>query len=78
MSLGVILVYDLLLGSAEALAQNGRVPIVAAIWMPNALLGLTGAILFRRAAQENVRNSGSLIDQLRQRLDRGRKNGGGA
>jgi lipopolysaccharide export system permease protein len=77
-SLGVILVYYLLLGSAEALAQNGRVPIVAAIWMPNALLGLTGAILFRRAAQENVRNSGSLIDQLRQRLDRGRKNGGGA
>lgn len=51
-SLGVILSYYLLLGGAEALAQNGRVPIVAALWTPNIVLGATGLVLFLRAARE--------------------------
>ena len=69
-SLGVILVYYLLLGSAEALAQNGRVPIVPALWLPNVLMGFAGFLLFRRAAKENLHEGPGLLAMLRTRIDR--------
>ena len=67
-SLGVILVYYLMLGSGEALARNGQVPVVPALWMPNLLMGITGLLLLHRAARENVNNSDGLLDRLRKRL----------
>lgn len=63
-SLGVILVYYLLLAGAEALAQNGRVPVVPALWTPNLVMGAAGVILFRRAAREAPTPGASRFERL--------------
>jgi lipopolysaccharide export system permease protein len=51
-SLVVILVYYLMLSAAETLGEQGRVPIVLALWTPNLGLGAIGAALFIREARE--------------------------
>jgi lipopolysaccharide export system permease protein len=51
-SLGVILLYYLMLTAAETLGRQGRAPITLALWMPNLVLGALGIFLFLRAAQE--------------------------
>lgn len=63
-SLGVILVYYLLLAGAEALAQNGRVPVIPALWTPNLVLGLAGVVLFYRAAREAPAPGASRFERL--------------
>ena len=52
LSLGLILVYYLLLSMGQALAQQGFVPVPIGLWMPNATFGALGLLLFVRAAQE--------------------------
>ncbi len=52
LSLGIILLYYVLLSAAETLATQGRAPVGIALWTPNVVLGLLGAVLFRRAARE--------------------------
>ena len=68
-SLGIILIYYLLLGSAEALARNGRAPIIPALWMPNLVLGIAGIVLFRRAAKERLHQGFGLIASIRARIE---------
>ena len=51
-SLGVILLYYLLLSAAETFARNGQILTGAAMWMPNLILGGMGAWLFARVTQE--------------------------
>ena len=51
-SLVIILVYYLLLTGGDALAANRILPVTVAIWMPNAILTVSGMILFARAARE--------------------------
>ncbi len=51
-SLVIILVYYLLLTGGDALAANEVLPVQLSIWMPNAILGTAGVLLFIRAARE--------------------------
>ena len=51
-SLGVILVYYLMLSAGETLGANGSLPVGVAVWAPNAVLGSIGAVLFAREARE--------------------------
>ena len=72
LSLGIILVYYVLLSGAETLASQGRAPIGLALWTPNLVLGLLGLVLFRRAALERPLGFESrlagLADAVRSRL----------
>jgi lipopolysaccharide export system permease protein len=51
-SLGVILLYYLLLTVGEALGKKGNMPPLLALWLPNLVLGSIGLVLFQKAAQE--------------------------
>jgi hypothetical protein len=51
-SLGIILLYYLMLTAGETLGRQDRVPVTLALWMPNLVLGALGLYLFRRAARE--------------------------
>ncbi|MFP6662630.1 MAG: LPS export ABC transporter permease LptF [Deltaproteobacteria bacterium] len=77
-SLGVILAYYLLLAGAEALAQNGRFPIIPTLWTPNVLLGSIGLILFVRAGRETPlpgeRRLAAIQERMRTGLARLRRN----
>jgi lipopolysaccharide export system permease protein len=64
MSLAIILAYYLMLSAAETLAQQGRVPIVVALWTPNAVLASIGVVLFIRQAQERARGGEGLVSRF--------------
>ncbi len=51
-SLVVILAYYLMLSAAETLGTQGKAPITLALWTPNIVLAVIGAVLFIRQAQE--------------------------
>ena len=51
-SLALIFLYYLLLTAGETLAQKGALPPVVALWLPNALFALLGAVLFVAASRE--------------------------
>src|SRR5690606_1955482 len=51
-SLGIILLYYLMLTAAETLGRQDRVPPALALWLPNLALGTLGLVLFYRAARE--------------------------
>ena len=53
-SLLVLLIYYLLLISAEALGKSGNIPPLVSMWMPNILLGLLGIYLFINASKEST------------------------
>jgi lipopolysaccharide export system permease protein len=63
-SLGIILLYYLMLSAGEALGRQDRAPITLALWMPNLVLGGLGVYLFRRAARELPPVGSSWIDAL--------------
>lgn len=52
LSLALIFTYYVLLSAGQALAEQGLVPAVAGLWLPNVVFTLLGAALFRRAARE--------------------------
>lgn len=72
LSLVVILLYYLMLSAAETLGQQGRVPIALALWTPNLVLGVVGAILFVREAREVPwsfeRHASTAAARVRERL----------
>ncbi len=49
LSIGVILVYYILLSNGEELARAGKVPALISMWMPNAIMIAVGIYLIRRA-----------------------------
>ena len=51
-SLVVIFAYYVLLSAGQGFAEQGAVPPSVGLWLPNVVLGVAGAILFRRAAAE--------------------------
>ena len=51
-SLGIILVYYLLLTAGETFGKRGVLPPAIALWMPNGILGFLGVYLFSRVTQE--------------------------
>jgi len=51
-SLGIILLYYLMLSGGETLGRQGRASVTLALWMPNLVLGAIGLYLFVRAARE--------------------------
>ena len=71
LSLGIILLYYVMLSAAETLGAQGRAPIVLALWTPNIVMGLLGLALFRRAARERPwaiePRLANLVEALRER-----------
>ncbi len=51
MSLFLLLIYYIFIVAGESLGDNGRLPAILAVWTPNILLGVTGAILLVRVAK---------------------------
>ncbi len=51
-SLVVIFTYYILLSTGQGFAEQGSVPAVVGLWLPNVALGILGLVLFRRAARE--------------------------
>ena len=51
-SLGIILLYYLLLTAGETFGKRGMLAPVIALWIPNVVLGSIGSYLFYRVAQE--------------------------
>ncbi len=51
-SLGIILLYYLLLTAGEAFGERGVLPPAIALWIPNGVLGVLGVYLFSRVTQE--------------------------
>jgi LPS export ABC transporter permease LptG/LPS export ABC transporter permease LptF len=52
-SLGIILVYYILITAGEKMAMDGRVSALLGMWGPNLLFILAGAYLFARSASES-------------------------
>ena len=51
-SLGIILLYYMLLSAGESFGRSGQMPPGVALWMPNVILGGVGVWLFARVTQE--------------------------
>ena len=51
-SLGVILIYYVLLTGGEVLAKNGKIHLVIAVWAPNLLFGVLGVYMLYKTANE--------------------------
>ncbi|MGK2859489.1 MAG: LPS export ABC transporter permease LptF [Thermoanaerobaculia bacterium] len=58
LSIGVILLYYLLLSNGEEMARTGRLPAGLAMWLPNAILVGIGLFLLRRASRDAGGSSG--------------------
>ena len=50
-SVVLLLIYYIFISAGESLGDNGRIPVLFAVWTPNLLLGVTGIILLVRAAR---------------------------
>jgi len=53
-SLIIILIYYLLLITAESFAKSGDIPPIVSMWIPNILMGALGTYLFINAAKEST------------------------
>jgi len=53
-SLIILLIYYLLLITAESSGKSGRIPPLVSMWMPNILMGTLGIYLFTNAAREST------------------------
>ena len=54
MSLIIILIYYLLLITAESAGKSGAVPPLISMWLPNITLGALGIYLFNKAVKEST------------------------
>jgi LPS export ABC transporter permease LptG/LPS export ABC transporter permease LptF len=61
LSLAILVLYYVLISNGETWAQEGRMPAVVAMWIPNLLLLVLGAVAARRAGRERGRWSLSAI-----------------
>lgn len=52
LSIGVIMIYYLVLVTGKTLGEKGLIPPAAAMWIPNAVFLLAGLYLFRQTAEE--------------------------
>lgn len=53
-SLMILLLYYLLMITAESLSKSGNIPPLLCMWMPNILLGTLGTYLFIKATKEST------------------------
>ncbi len=67
-SIGVILVYYLVLGTGSHLADSGMLPPVAAYWLPNGLITLAAVALVVKKGHEIYFGIGPRLDALRRKL----------
>ena len=63
-SLVVIFAYYILLSTGQGLAEQGRVPPLVGLWLPNGILGALGVGLFRRAGREHPVAAGEWLTRL--------------
>lgn len=61
LSLAIIVLYYVLLSSGETWAQEGRLPPGVAIWLPNVLLLILGALAMLRTGRERVQGRGRAL-----------------
>lgn len=54
LSLGVLILYYLLVTFAEGMAESGQISVAAAVWSPNVLLALLAGYLVRSAGLRNT------------------------
>jgi len=64
-SLGMIFAYYVILSFGQALAEQGVVPVVVGLWLPNVVFAATGVYLFVQAARERTLEQ---LDRLQDRL----------
>ncbi|HXJ37009.1 MAG TPA: LPS export ABC transporter permease LptF [Candidatus Eisenbacteria bacterium] len=69
-SLVVIFTYYILLSTGQGFAEQGSVPAVVGLWLPNVALGILGLVLFRRAARERPLVEGRWLERLTEGLRR--------
>lgn len=50
-SVVLLLIYYIFITAGESLGDDGSLPVILAVWTPNALLGVTGLVLLIRAAR---------------------------
>jgi lipopolysaccharide export system permease protein len=53
-SLAMIFVYYVLLSGGQALAEQGMLPVVVGLWIPNVIFAALGMYLFRMSARERT------------------------
>jgi lipopolysaccharide export system permease protein len=63
-SLAVIFAYYILLSTGQGVAEQGGVPPLVGLWLPNLVLGAFGVALFRRAAREQPLVFGDRLERL--------------
>lgn len=74
LSIGIILVYYIMLNNGEDLARSGRLPVWLAMWMPNAVLLAAGIWLIRKIGYERRRGVvqawlGGLVAKIRRKKE---------
>jgi lipopolysaccharide export system permease protein len=63
-SLVVIFTYYMLLSTGQGFAEQGRVPPIVGLWLPNVVLGALGLAFLRRAGRERPLVEGSWLERL--------------
>ena len=63
-SLAVIFAYYMLLSTGQGFAEQGRVPPIVGLWLPNIVLGVIGLVLMRRAGRELPLITGQWLERL--------------
>jgi lipopolysaccharide export system permease protein len=63
-SLVVIFTYYVLLSTGQGFAEQGRVPPIVGLWLPNVVLGAVGLVLLRRAGRERPLVSAPWLDRV--------------
>jgi lipopolysaccharide export system permease protein len=66
-SLVVIFSYYMLLSTGQGFAEQGRVPPIVGLWLPNVVLGALGLAFVRRAGRELPLMTGEWFDRLAHR-----------
>ena len=63
-SLVILIIYYLLMITAESFGKSGKIPPMVSMWMPNILMGALGIYLFISAAKESTPLIFLLLNQL--------------
>jgi lipopolysaccharide export system permease protein len=63
-SLVVIFAYYALLSTGQGFAEQGRLPPVVGLWLPNLVLGSIGVVLLHRAGREQLRPPAAWAERL--------------
>jgi lipopolysaccharide export system permease protein len=63
-SLVVIFVYYALLSTGQGFAEQGRVPPIVGLWLPNVVLGAVGLVLMWRAGRELPLVTGAWLERM--------------